>query len=159
MKLTDIPPHVTELDTVPWFSHSYYNRHNTKYPDNLCDIKPLYHLGYYDGPRSGIFKVDDNYFYGQAIYDEERKWWAAWELTGEDLEKELERHKLIQEYVGGHTDYYEDADENWTRDPSLVKPRESCEIYYKMENKPSVDFKKLTEGEIFGILRNPFWNW
>ena len=51
------------------------------------------------------------------------------------------------------------ADENWTRDLSLVKQRESCEIYYKMENKPSVEFKKLTEGEIFGILRNPFWNW
>lgn len=156
MKLSDIPPHVTNMKP-PWFSHSYHAKYKI-YAEVDFDVIPLYHLHYWDGPLSGIFRVEDNYFYAKAIYGEmERRWWAAWELVGDELTKEQERHKLFQQYVGTHTDYFQDENEDWVRGIGTCKPRESCDIYYKMENKPTVDYKQFESREIFGILRNPFW--
>lgn len=157
MKLTDIPPHVTNLNP-PWFHQEYYKKYNSSI-DEFIDAVPLYHLNYYDGPLSGIIKVGDHHFYVSSIYGEERKWWAAWELTEEELTKEQERHKLFQQYVGTHTDYHQDENEDWIRDVGTCKPRESCDIYYKMQDKPRVDYKEIESREIFAILRNPFWNW
>lgn len=157
MKLSDIPDHVTDLNP-PWFHQEFSKKYNIRIDEDM-DVIPAYHLNYYDGPLSGIIKVADRYFYTASIYGEERKWWAVWELTEEELTNEQERHKLFQQYVGTHTDYYKDKDENWTRDVGTCKPRESCDIYYKMENKPCVDYAQVHSREIFGILRNPFWNW
>lgn len=157
MKLTDILPHVTEIDP-PWFFREYYKKYKV-HEDDLEDIIPLYNIDYYDGPLSGMFKVHDNYFYGKAIYGEDRKWWACWELAEDELTRELAGHKLFQQYVGTHTDYYKDADDNWTRNIGTCKPRESCDIYYNMKDKPRVDYEEIESREIFGVLRNPFRNW
>ena len=51
MKLSDVPPHITEL-SPPWFSHVHTRVHGQH--SHIDDVKPLFHLVYYDGPLSGI---------------------------------------------------------------------------------------------------------
>lgn len=157
MKLTDIPPHITEIDP-PYFFRTYYAKY--KIPVDVENVIPRYNLDYYDGALSGIIKVHDHHFYAKAVYPEDRKYWAAWELTEEELTKELNRHKLFQQYVGGHTDYFMDADENWIRDLGKVNLDEKeWRKFYNDPNIPQVDYNVVESREIFGIMRNPFYNW
>lgn len=157
MKLTDIPRHVTEINP-PWFAHEFSKKWGT-FPDYFIDMEPQFHLDYYDGPLSGIFKCQGQTFYGKAIYDEERKFWAAWELTEKELSDILERHKAFQEYVGTHTTYKKDENGDWYRSLGEVKPREGMDRFYKNPDLPKTDFRAIVERDIFGILWNPFKNW
>jgi hypothetical protein len=157
MKLSDIPPHVTDINP-PWFSHKFSAKYG-EFPDYFCDMEPQFHLNYYDGPLSGIFKCKGHFYYGKAIYEEDRKFWAAWELSEQELSNILERHKLFQEYVGMHTDYTQDENGDWHRDLGKTKPREGQERFYKNDSLPKIDLDAIHAREIFGILWNPFANW
>jgi len=157
MKLSDIPPHITDIDP-PYFFKSYYEKYKT--PMQELVVKPQYHIDYYDGPLSGIFKVHDNYFYGKAVYPEDRKYWAVWELTEEELTTELARHKLFQQYVGMHIDYHLDEDENWKTDITKVNPdKDEWRKFYDDKTIPTVNYHAVESREIFGIMHNPFYNW
>ncbi len=152
MKLSDIPPHVTEINP-PYFLHKM---HNGRYEE---DIVPIFHNHYYDGPLSGYFKYQDRYFYAKAIYEQDRKYWASWELTEEEKKAVLDRHELFCKYVGEHTSYFLDENEEWTRDLEKVKPPDTWDSFYKNPDVPTVNIKAIEDREIFGILLNPFKNW
>lgn len=161
MKLSDIPKHVTELDP-PWFGHQFkkkYLKYPGNEPPNFEDVEPCFHLKYYDGPLSGIAKFDGHYFYVKCIYDEDRKWWASWELTPEERTSVLENNRLFEEHVGSHNSYIKNENEDFVRNLDLVKPQESWDKFYKNANKPKVDYDSIEQRDIFGILRNPFWNY
>lgn len=51
-----------------------------------------------------------------------------------------------------------DEKEHFKTDINNLKSMESWDLYYKNPNKIQIDFKKIKEREIFGILENPFWN-
>ena len=158
MKFIDIPPHVTELDPPPPF---FWNEIRKKYNIDHDEegIVPLYHLNYYDGPLSAMIRCGDKYFYSEVIYYMERIWWASWELTEDELQLITARHKLFQDNVGMHTDYFQDAEGNWTTTLGCDKPVEMHDNYYKNTTLPEVDYRKITEREIFGVHYSPFRGW
>lgn len=158
MKLTDIPPHVTQIDP-PWFNHEFfkkYGQHPGNDPPDFDDVEPCFHLSYYDGPLSGIFRFGGHYFYARCIYDLDRQWWAAWELTEEETSATLHRHDQFQKHVGTHTSYAKDDNGNIRRDLASVRPQEEWDAFYKNENLPKVDYDAIMQRDIFGILKNPF---
>lgn len=152
MKLTDIPPHVTKLNP-PWFSQK---AHNVSFQE---EIVPLFHSEYHDGPLAGYFKYNDKYFYTKAIYNEDRKYWASWELTAEEVKTALGRHELFCKYVGEHLNYYLNEEGDWARDLDKVKPEQTWDLFYKNKELPTVDIKAIEERDIFGVLLNPFRSW
>lgn len=155
MKLSDFPEHFTK--TAPWFSTAYVRKYGKVVDD---DIKPLFHTGYYDGPLSGIVKCHDEYFYVKAVYEEDRKYWVAWELSEEEKETALTNHKLFQTHVGYHTDYYEDDSGEFHRVVGKdLQPHSEWHKYYDNKEKPTLDINKIISRDIFAVLRNPFVNW
>ena len=88
----------------------------------------------------------------------EENTFTSWELTDEEKSLILEDHSNFQKYVGYNTSYYMDEKENFKTDINNLKSMESWDLYYKNPNKIQIDFKKIKEREIFGILENPFWN-
>jgi len=154
MKLSDIPKHVTEL-SPPWF-HRMLSRDGQH--SNVWDVKPLFHLDYYDGPLSGLFECFGRVFYCKAIYAEDRKYWVAWELTPEQAEIELANHALFQEHVGTHTDYSIDEEGEVTHQVGATRPRSEWEKFYKAERK-RLDYKAIEAKPFFGVLLNPFLSW
>jgi hypothetical protein len=154
MKLTDIPPHITDL-RPPWFPHKFHEKY--KISCDYDDVEPYFHLNYYDGPLSGIARCKDKYFYCQAIYDEDRHFWASWELTEEELKNVLARYEEFCKWVGDHTTYKQDEEGNWFREMG-TKSREGMDNFYKNENLPKIDLAAIQSRDIFGILFNPFRN-
>lgn len=159
MKLSEIPPHVTEVEGHPESFWTAYKAAYGEWPDGE-EIKPLWSLNYYDGPLSGIVACRGRHFYVKALYFDDRCWWAAWALTDEEWERTLARHKAFEEHVGLHTNYYEDDNGNLKRDVGTVKPQEEWDKFYKNPDIPEVGFGGIeTDREIFAVLRNPFRNW
>lgn len=152
MKLSDIPPHVTHINP-PWFFHKV---HDGNFQE---EIVPLFHSEYYDGPLSGYFKYKDKHFYAKAIYEEDRKYWASWELTEEETKTALDRHDLFCKYVGTHCSYKLNEQGDYIRNLGAVKPREMHSMFYKNKELPTVDVKVIENRDIFGVLLNPFMRW
>lgn len=102
---------------------------NYQHLPKIEKIKLLYHLGYWDGPLSGICEIDgeklyfkcveewiDNNRYPTEAEDPENEfeppWWRRFlivRLTEQQLERIESRHKKFQRMVGLHTDYREDG--------------------------------------------------
>ena len=152
MKLTDIPPHITEIDP-PWFFHKV---HDGEFQEKII---PICHLNYYDGPLSGLFKYNDKYFYCKSVYDDERTYWASWELTEEETKIELDRHELFCKYVGTHNSYYLNSEGDYVRNIGATKPQETWDLFYKNKELPELNIKEIESRDIFGILLNPFRSW
>ena len=150
MKLSDIPPHITDLNP-PWFHHA------VKHSDSV-DVKPLFHLCYYDGPLSCIFRCLDKVYYAKAVYAEDRKYWVAWELSSEQSTTILDNHALFQEHVGTHTDYFIDDEGEVGRQVGAARPQAEWNKFYKAERK-QVDFGELEKEPFLGVLLNPFRSW
>jgi hypothetical protein len=155
VKLSDVPPHITELNP-PWFSHVFSRVHGQR--AQIGDVKPLFHLDYYDGPLSGIVKCFERVFYCKAVYADDRKYWVAWELTPEQAGYELAAHALFQHHVGTHTDYSIDEEGEVSRQVGATRPREEWDLFYKAKKK-RVDYKKIEATDFFGVLLNPFRSW
>jgi hypothetical protein len=155
MKLSDVPPHITEL-SPPWFSHVHTRVHGQH--SHIDDVKPLFHLDYYDGPLSGIVKCFDRHYYVKAVYPEDRKYWVAWELTPEQAEIELANHALFQQHVGTHTDYAIDDEGEVSRKVGATRPQEEWDLFYKAKKK-RIDYKAIEATDFFGVLLNPFRSW
>lgn len=158
MKLADIPPHITE---VPGHPKAFWQAYRDAYGDSPDEdeIRPLWSLNYYDGPLSGIVICRGKYFYARHLYYMDRKWWAAWELTPDEWEREKANHEAFDKYVGEHTNYVQDEDENWVPNKRAeIRPREGMDAYYKGAH-PKVDYSSEVETrDMFAILRNPFRN-
>ena len=155
MKLSDIPPHIADL-SPPWFHHvtnKMCGRHSCSE-----DVKPLFHLDYYDGPLSGIFICFDRVFYAKAVYPDDRKYWVAWELTPEQATIVSDNHTLFQEHVGTHTDYSIDDEGEVGRQIGTTRPQAEWDKFYKAEKK-RVDYKAIEAEPFFGVLLNPFRSW
>lgn len=91
----------------------------------IPEMRKLYHLGYWDGPLSGMCLVDgqkyffecieewlDNNSYPEDDDDFEAPWYRRyllWRLTEEQLTSLEERHAKFQRMVGRHTDYDENG--------------------------------------------------
>jgi hypothetical protein len=155
VKLSDIPPHIADL-SPPWFHH-VISKMSGRHSDNE-DVKPLFHLNYYDGPLSGIVKCFDRHYYVKAVYPEDRKYWVAWELTPAQAEIELAAHALFQEHVGTHTDYAIDAEGEVSRKVGATRPQEEWDLFYKAKKK-RIDYKAIEATDFFGVLLNPFRSW
>jgi hypothetical protein len=155
VKLSDVPKHITELNP-PWFSHVLSRVHGEH--SSNADIKPLFHLDYYDGPLSGIFKCFDRVFYAKVVYADDRKYWVAWELTPEQAEIELANHALFQKHVGTHTDYSIDDEGEVSRQIGATRPQAEWDLFYKAEKK-RIDYAAIEATDFFGVLLNPFRSW
>lgn len=156
MKLSDIPPHVLQVDP-PLFFREYTRKfgYDIEYPED--NIVPLFHLGYYDGPYTGIFKCGEVHFYARALYpDEDRSFWACWELSPSDKEMVLERHKSFQENVGLHTDYVLDDDDYWVvNHVGPVRDKSLWDNFYK-NALSAPDWKDYESRPFFSVVKNPF---
>lgn len=158
MKLTDIPKHITEI-SPPYFFRTFYAKYGISV-DDFMDIKPLFHISYWDGPESGIIECKGHYFYAKCLYERERTFWACWELTDKQKETIFNRHKLFQDNVGTHTDYhYNEEKEMWVRNIGETRPEENWAKFYKNPDVPEQDYGEITSGDIFAILHNPFRSW
>jgi len=155
MKLSDVPKHITELNP-PWFHHVLSRVHGEH--SSNADIKPLFHLDYYDGPLSGIFKCFDRVFYAKVVYADDRKYWVAWELTPEQAEIELANYALFQKHVGTHTDYSIDEEGEVSRQIDATRPQAEWDLFYKAEKK-RIDYDAIEATDFFGVLLNPFRSW
>ncbi len=154
MKLTDIPPHISEMKP-PWFPQALYTKYGISC--DYDDAQPKWHISYYDGPISGIFTCKGKMFYGRMVYDQDRKFWVSWDLTPEEEQLITANHEEFQKWVGTHTDYFLNEDEDWVRGYGTL-PREGMDNYYKNEDRPKVDWKEIESRDIFGVLFNPFSN-
>lgn len=159
MKLSDVPKHITEIPGHPPYFWTAYKAAYGEWPKEE-EITPLWHLSYYDGPLSGIVVCRGRNFYVKHVYEEDRMWWAAWDLTPDEWARESARHKLFEEHVGTHTNYSENADGEWTRKIGTTKPQSEWDNFYKNPNIPKIDYAAEVEiRDMFAILRNPFRSW
>jgi hypothetical protein len=142
MKLSDVPPHITEVENHPPVL-------------NQDHVIPRWHLDYYDGPLAGIIEYKGKFLYARHLYYMDRRWWAAWELTPEELQTEQTRHELFEKYVGTHTSYVPDGDGDY-RVNHNVKPEGDWRQFYDNKELAKVNFEAVEEREMVGILTNPF---
>lgn len=154
MKLQDFPEHYSRL--LPQLDVKHCDKHNIKWQETGIHVVPLFVLGYWDGPLSGIIKLCDTHYYVAAIYEEDRHWWAAWEIEPEDLEIALVRNRFFQQYVGNHTNYFLNSDGEYEPGKD-VKPRDLNDGFYKL-GIPQFNKSKYQAREIFAITENPFYN-
>lgn len=159
MKLSDVPPHITEVKArPPYFWHAYKAAYG-EWPMEE-EITPLWHLSYYDGPLSGIVACRGRHFYVRHVYYDDRMWWVAYALTDEEWETESARHKAFEAHVGTHTNYSENADGEWVQNIGATKPESEWPHFYKNPDIPKVNYERIEiEREMFAVLRNPFRSW
>lgn len=158
MKLSDVPPHITEMPNHPPYFWTAYKTAYGEWPQQE-EIIPLWHLDYYDGPLSGVVECKGRHFYVRHVYYDDRKWWVAWELTPDEWARELARHEAFEKYVGTHTSYKQNAEGEWNREHA-VKPEAEWRKFYDDKEMPKVDHQKEVETrDIFGLLMNPFRSW
>lgn len=149
MILSDIPPHVTEINP-PYFTDSVgktLSDEKNKEIEVSDYIEPLHALDFWDGPLSGIVYCLGSYYFCKAIYVADRKYWASWLLSDEQSKEAMQNHSL---WVNSHE--HNQTCTNFCKtlhikDPILSHPSQT---YF--------DFlKTIDDKEIFGILENPFW--
>lgn len=132
------------------------------------DVRKLFHVGYYDGPLSGMCLLGGEkcWFDHLADYPDEHpefydddnndSWsdvpWSrrylVWKLTPEQIENQEYNHSMFQQLVGVHTDY----DENGKRPLGALRDSESMNKYYK-EVSPTLVYLSMepaTEDMIVG---------
>lgn len=159
LKLSEIPPHITEAPGAP---EPFWNAYKAAYGESVeeDDIIPLWHLDYYDGPLSGVVGCKGRYFYVRHCYYLDRHWWVAWALTEDEWARARANHDAFEEHVGDHTSYRLDDEGVWKACSGNVKPDTHWDKFYKNPNIPKVDYRAEVETrDMFAILRNPFRSW
>lgn len=154
MKLSDIPKHVTDLK-IGWLVHKHFGDPNMP-EENWYEVTPLFHLNYYDGPLSGVFKFRNKNFYGKAVYPDERTYWAVFELTEQEEKDIFFRHEQFRKHVGNHTTYYKNYEDEWVRVVGSCHPQGQWEKFYKDETLPKINYAEIESREIFALVENPF---
>lgn len=109
------------------------------------DVRLLWHVDYWDSPRSGILLYQGKPCWFQVVAenkDDDASWYrrfAVLTLSAEQLAEEQRWHELFRECVGGHTDY----DEHGKRPLGSVQPRERAEEFYTAyRQRTPPDFSK-----------------
>jgi len=97
------------------------------------DLELMWHENYYDGPLSGVAKLNGQYVWMELMEEDEETGERLFGLYTMPVERKAEvfrRHKLFQEMVGYHCDH----------DPEVHKPfhctdKKKFDEFYKMEFK------------------------
>ncbi len=138
-------------------SKIFESRNYQTFP-KVTGYRLLWHIDYHDGPRDGICEYNGKkYFFSQCddwFYDEFgnnknqfddgvrpswRRRYVLIELTPEQLNEEMQTHKLFQQFVGVHTDY----DAAGKRTVGETRPDTEWHKFYDVhENKPPKDYTK-----------------
>lgn len=109
-------------------------------------VKPKFSfsVGHYDGPVTGVFKMDGRFCWfqraqeGEADIDGEPtliRLFAVVELTDEEYTEQLERHKLWRKYVNNYTTYDKNGErmeDSWVDKLRRRVLRRSSDKYYKL---------------------------
>lgn len=103
----------------------------------LDGIRLLWHLGYWDGPLTGIAIHEGREHFFEAENPDEPlsdRRFLLFPLSDEEIVEERYWHSLFQEHVGAHTDYGEDG----RRTAGAVRPRSEWDRFYEpaKERKP-----------------------
>jgi len=103
-------------------------------------IKFLYHSDYWDGPLSGVCKVDEQKLWFKCVHDYHdetksghrlsQRIYAVYNLTKKEWSAENKWHALFEEYVGNHTSY----DEKGLRTGSVRKDTDHG-VFYRQQEK------------------------
>lgn len=121
---------------------------------NKNEITLLWHLGFHDSYLSGIAKYQDQYVYINCIeendlyyqqmmeeVEEITEWFRKFhviELSAEQLDFELTKHKDFETFVGTHTNY----DKNGKRSNGALQPREKWDLFYKKYQNCKTDYSQ-----------------
>lgn len=92
-------------------------------------ISLVYHNNYWDGPLSGVCKIEDKRYYFKCVHDyydspRNMRIYAVYELSNEEWKEEDYWHKLFEDNVGTHTNYEKN------KRIGAVKPQEMWENFY-----------------------------
>jgi hypothetical protein len=121
-------------------------------------IKLVYHNDYWDGPLSGVCRVEglsDDRYYFQSINDYhdhlDLRIFSLHQLTSEEWKLEDYWHQQFEQHVGTHTNY----DSEGKRGVGEVKPQATHHLYYQavkdrpyrndLKSRPAVGYFDLRE--------------
>ena len=97
------------------------------------DVRFLWHVDYWDGPRSGVLEYSGERCWFQVIAENEEdapqcyRHFAIIRMSAEQLADEQRWHELFRQHVGSHTDYDETGRARTSGD---VRPREQAHHFY-----------------------------
>lgn len=97
-----------------------------------AEIRLLWHVDFWDGPKSGVLSYRGEQFWFQLLLendDDITSWYRRFvvvRLSEEQLADERRWHELFRQHVGVHTDY----DERGQSAVSPVQPREWWDRFY-----------------------------
>jgi hypothetical protein len=170
MKITDLPPHVLEIDPLPpMFIGSMKKMLGEQFNDldiedveiDDLDIVPLYFIHYWDGPLSCVFRCCGLYFYSTIIYSLDRRWWSSWLLSEDEKELFLKEHQEFCENVSYGCDFIKNEHGKYVYDTGKkgTATVETSKQFYKKRKNDDVLQKLIEEivtRDMFGILEQPF---
>lgn len=114
-----------------------------------ADVIPLWCKDYYDGPISGIAKVDGRVLYFLSLDPDRRhRVYHLFELTDEELQAEEAHHDSFVRGVGGHFTY--DGTGSWRRPhPALAA---NWHDWYDEPKPPLPDYKIVVARGAIGFF-------
>lgn len=153
MKEKDLPAPLSSME-IKWL---YETADEVSYQG----VQPLYHMGYYDGPLTGIafHRGRGKFFYVKCHDPDNRGLWYGWMLSPEEFHEINWFHNLFCRYVGTHTNYRWDVDQDrWVRDLGKLRPHEEWKNYYDLAKNRDSDelYRMIEKRDIDVLLDNPF---
>lgn len=132
----------------------------------IPEMKKLYHLGYWDGPLSGMCLVNgekyffecieewtDNNSYPEDDDDFEAPWYRRfllWKLTDEQQAHLDQRHAKFQRMVGTHTDYDESGKRGNFVYNEQITAETVAQFYRESKDEPWISMDPASDDMILG---------
>ncbi len=97
------------------------------------DVRFLWHVDYWDGPRSGVLEYRGERCWFQVVAENEEdapQWYRHFvivRMSAKQLAEEERWHELFRQHVGVHTDYDESGRE---RPIGALRPRAQWHHFY-----------------------------
>lgn len=146
---------------------NYINNYQ-RFP-KLPEMRMLYHLGYWDGPLSGICLIDGQKYWFECIEEwrDNNKWpdendpayedfeppwyrrYLIWKLTDDNLAEIEARHQKWQRMVGMHCDYDENGARKFFHYTETITPETVRQYYEDAAKLPKLDLTP-NEDQIIG---------
>lgn len=139
MKIKDIP--------APWFEMKGHTWRS---------LIGKWHLGYYDGPLTGIAidadsETEAEWYFVACPWELDRGVWCAWKLTPEEKAYEFARHEAFRQHVGEHTDYDDSGERTLFKalKPESERPKFYDDPRWKQE-------RRYQDRDFDAVCTNPF---
>lgn len=112
------------------------------------DLSLLWHLGYYDGYLSAIALYNNCYVYVKCVEENPEAYinpdldgwfrkYLVYSLSDEQIKIEIERHNDFENFVGSHTNYF-----NNKRVMGPLKPQNQWSLFYDKYKNINQDYSK-----------------